>query len=131
MPLYLEKNLPGGGALALWQIDENENWFSSQLIFTDENKTELAKISHPRRRMQWLACRLMLQKLFPETMRVYKSSAGKPSSKHAHIALAHTRNLAAVLVHPTLACGADVELMETKIGLIAHKFVSGQENQFL
>jgi len=131
MPLYLQKELPQGGALALWRIEEAENWFSSQLSLSAENETELAKIAHPRRRLQWMACRLMLQKLFPETVNVYKSSSGKPSSKHAHIAIAHARELAAVLVHPTLPCGVDVELIEIKIQLIAHKFLSEKEREFI
>ncbi|HVZ96535.1 MAG TPA: hypothetical protein VG847_06655, partial [Chitinophagaceae bacterium] len=59
MPLFYQHNINGNTRLAVWHIDEDENFFLGKVHLQK-------KISHPHKRLQHLAGRYLLQLLDPE-----------------------------------------------------------------
>ena len=69
-------------ALIRWQITEDEPTLAGQLVLTDEEAADLARIAHPGQRLEWLACRVALKTLVEARGQQYtclwKDEFGKP-----------------------------------------------------
>jgi 4'-phosphopantetheinyl transferase len=120
-------NRLGDTQLVIWQTSESEE----ELISVWQQEASLASvpesITHPFRRAQWLASRVLLHHIHPNEKVVYDEN-GKPwlSVPHRHISFSHTADFIALLSSPE-PCGIDIEIVSPKIERIAHKFLKPDE----
>ena len=124
MPLVYQQNINDDTKLGLWRIEEPENFF---LQFVPLQK----KITHPHKRLQHLAGRFLLRKLFPHfPLNLIKiAETRKPflPGEQYHFSISHCGDYAAVIVSSKYRVGVDVEWPQQKIDIVKHKFMGTKE----
>ncbi len=133
MPLLFEKNINSQTKIAVWNIEESEEWFLERLILCSEELFELKDLKN-KKRLEWLADRYVLHKLIGEEDRFFciKDEFGKPFLKgnKLEISLSNSANKAAAIIS-SKATGIDIQYLTEKIKRIASKFVCDDEFFFL
>jgi phosphopantetheinyl transferase len=133
MPLLFEKNINAQTKLAVWNIEESEEWFIERLWLCREELLELDALKG-KKRLEWLADRYVLHELIGEQDRFpcIKDEFGKPFLEGSdwQISLSNSANRAAAIVskNPT---GLDIQYLTEKIKRIAPKFMRNDEFLFL
>jgi len=118
------------GILGIWELSE----LSEQLLpyFTPEElaEPEFRKFTFEKRKAEWLTTRLLLKQLIGPDFRISYSESGKPILEHSRykfIAISHSREFVAVLVHEHLDVGIDIENMTRNYTAIQKKYLSETE----
>lgn len=124
MPLVYQQNINATSKIAVWHIAESEDFFLSMVPVQRE-------IRHWHKRLQHLAGRLLLKELYPEfpVKMILIADTKKPflANEPFHFSISHCGDYAAAIVSKTHRVGVDVELLNTKIEQIQHKFTSDEE----
>ncbi len=129
MPL-LSLHQKGEAVIAVWHILEKESEFLDKLDCSSYHKVAIENIKNPKRRLEYLSTRLLLQKILPGSdIRIKYMDSGKPFLEipRAHISISHTSNYAAVIYHPHYEVGIDIEFFSDKPSRLAPRFLSGAE----
>lgn len=129
MPL-LSINHNDTQALALWKIEEPENYFLDSLQIAEQVPTD---ISHTAKRLEYLAGRFLTQQL----LRVFgyryegiaKDEFGKPFLKNCslNISLSHSYPFVAGIVHTSKSVGIDIEQKKQNLIRVAPRVFSDAE----
>jgi phosphopantetheinyl transferase len=133
MPLFFEKNINAQTKLAVWNIEESEEWFIERLRLCHEESLELEVLKN-KKRLEWLADRYVLHKLIGEDNRFpcIKDEFGKPFLEGSdwQISLSNSADKAAAIVSKN-AIGLDIQYLTEKIKRISSKFIHDDEFLFL
>ncbi len=119
-----------GRAWALWQISETEAAFAKMLDGAEAMPTGL---THPTKRLEWLAGRVLLKAVFAHLNVPYtgitKNEHGKPSAigNTFHVSLSHSFPFVAALVDENGPAGIDLEQPKTKLFRVAHRIFHPDE----
>lgn len=115
----------------LWQIDETGPSLRAGLPLTVAEETDLASITHPTQRVEWLACRVALQMLVGRERYagLWKDEFGKPHliGLPGHISLSHTGGWAAVVWHDSAPVGIDIEPQREQLRRVVPRVLSAAE----
>ncbi len=134
MSLFLQKNIPQGGEIGIWHIEEPVSFFFHQLVLTSSELAQIEQIKGEGRRIEWLATRYLLHTMSGRVMRgaCLKDEFGKPYLEQSpyHISISHSTGMAAVIAAPFLV-GIDIQKLVSKIERIAHKFMRPEEMESL
>ena len=129
MPLIEIKEVGKQGKLGLWSISESAADLLKLKKFTEEDLTGLNSFSQEQRKKEWLAARILAERLTGEkkTSILYDAN-NKPfiSGSKRHISISHSHGLLAVILDAS-ETGIDIELVSAKIEKIKHKFMSEDE----
>ena len=129
MPLY--KTIPlSGGMIGVWQLTE-----TSAELLPDFSSQELAdpdfqQYSYEKRKVEWLAIRLLIKQLIGSDFMLSYFDTGKPilnHSKFKHISISHSRDFVAVFIHEKLNLGIDIENISRNYIAIEKKYLSETE----
>ena len=124
MPLFYQQNINATSKMAIWSITE-------ALDFFEQKVSSNVQITHPIKKVQHLAARLLLQDLIPDLdPKLIKYAAnGKPflENSHYHFSVSHCNGYAACIVSSKDPVGIDIELIQDKVGKVAHKFIHKSE----
>lgn len=121
----------------VWGVHETVEELLDGLVMSEFDKHEFELISHPTRIMEWVAARKAMQTLALDFGINYKGIVKEANGKSflkdnkTSISISHTKDYAAVIVHSEKSVGIDIELLKEKIELIAHKFISMEEFEFI
>ncbi len=124
MPLIKKHTFPLE-IIALWHITETPEQLQSMLTID-----EFVPFKAERRNTHWLAARLALQgAVGNSSSKIIKNDHGKPflNQEDGHISISHSGNLAAAIFNSKLSCGIDLELYDSRIERISHKFTNEDE----
>ena len=128
MPLIFQQDITSNTKVGLWDISEDEYFFSNFVMPNSD-------ISHPLKRLQTMAGRKLLIELFPDLplSLVEIAPTRKPfiPGDPFHFSISHCRNFAAAIVSQTDRVGVDVELCTNKILKIKNKFLTEEEQIML
>ena len=128
MPLFYRDDLDENTRLAVWKIEEPEEFFSSSVSVQRE-------ITHPHKRLQHLAARYLLGMLYPDFPfhQITIASSRKPflPDEKYHFSISHCANFAAVIVSSIARVGIDVEYFTPRIHKIKYKFLHADELRFV
>ena len=118
MALYYRKRFENGQEIVVWEITEREEELI-EIISQEGHKTEaFNQTSNLRRRLEQMAVRALLDRLFTPQTRVCYQESGKPllenkgnslENKVPALSIAHTRRFAVVLTAPGGKADIDVE----------------------
>jgi phosphopantetheinyl transferase len=126
LPLFYQHNINETTKLAVWKIEEQENFFLQHVPLQRE-------ITHPHKRLQHLAGRYLLKYLFPNFPyeEILIADTRKPylPNEQYHFSISHSGDYAAALVSSDHRAGIDVEKVSDKIPRVMHKFM--HENDIL
>ena len=101
--------------VGLWEIQEDEMFFLTQLKLYEHEWTKLSKISHPRKRLEWLSSRLCLKEILNishlDRVQSLSQHNGKPYlSNYSHfISYTHSQDYSAAIASPFWEVGIDLE----------------------
>lgn len=128
MPLFYQQHINQFTKLAIWKIEESEDFFSQTVPVQQE-------ITHPHKRLQHLAGRYLLRYLFPSFPyeEILIANTRKPylANDAFHFSISHCKDYAAAIVSTQERVGIDIEISQQKINKIAHKFTSSKEIELL
>lgn len=128
MPLYKEWNPDLYSLAAIWHICETEDFFENQLTVSGSH------IAHPKRRIEFLAGRFLLQQLnkdFP-IHAIFKDEHDKPQlpDQEFHFSISHSFPYVACVLSTNTAVGIDIQCWHKSILALQHKFLSPEEQLF-
>jgi len=128
MPLFYQQNINENTKLAIWKIEEPEEFFASDIPLHRE-------ITHPNKRLQHLAGRYLLSYLFPDfpNEEIEVADTRKPflPNEQYHFSISHCGNIAAALVSSEVRVGIDVEFITPRLQRIKNKFLHAEELRFV
>ena len=128
MPLFYQDDLDENTRLAVWKIDEPEDFFLSTVSVQRE-------ITHPQKRLQHLAARYLLSMLYPDFPhhQITIASSRKPflPDEKYHFSISHCANYAAVIISSASRVGIDVEYITPRLHTIKYKFLHADELRFV
>ncbi len=126
MPLYKEWNPDLHSLAAIWHITEPESFFADQLPVNGEH------IVHPKRRIEHLAGRFLLQFLnkdFP-LHAISPDEHDKPQVPDFHFSISHSYPYVACIISTKSSVGIDIQCWHKNILALQHKFLAPAEQQF-
>lgn len=128
MPLFYQQNINEGTRLAVWEINEDEQFFNLEVPLHQD-------IKHPQKKLQHLAGRYLLPFLFPgfPNHEIEIADTRKPflPNEQYHFSISHCSKYAAAIVSSRQRVGIDVELITNRLHKIKHKFLHGEELRFV
>ncbi len=114
--------------LGVWKIGEEEAFFRKTVTIEPE-------VHHPHKRLQHFAGRYLLVELFPELpvndIRIMDSRKPYIPGNPYYFSISHCGDYAAAIVSRREHVGIDIELVQPKIGRVAHKFLALREAEFI
>lgn len=129
MPLLTIIDAGVNGKLGLWHITESPDELLKIRSLPTEDLKALDGFSYEHRKKEWLAARILTEKLTgnPEASIVYDAH-NKPFLKGSgdNISISHSHDLLAIILD-TRPTGIDIELIKPKVELIKQKFMSEPE----
>lgn len=123
----------------MWQITESEALLLRQLadmlpphVFALV-EDGLTKLHNPSRRQEWLAVRMLVAQCLGRDKAILYEPSGRPriGDGSCEISISHTKGYAALVWHPTLAVGVDIERQTDRVMRVVRKFVGDEEQAAL
>jgi phosphopantetheinyl transferase len=128
MPLIYQQQINSHTKIGVWHITEAENFFLQKVPLQ-------RAITHPHKRLQHLAGRLLLLNLFPNfpLPLIQIADTRKPflQDEAFHFSISHCGDYAAAIVSTHNRVGVDIEIPSPKIERIQHKFITDSERLIL
>lgn len=128
MPLFYQQNINQSTRLAIWKIEESENFFLSKVPLQRE-------ITHPNKRLQHLAGRYLLPFLFGnfpyEEIEIADTRKPFLRNEQYHFSISHCNNYAAAIASTDFRVGVDIEFITLRLEKIKRKFLHADELRFV
>jgi 4'-phosphopantetheinyl transferase len=135
MSLAYLRELDEHTKFAIWRIEEDEQTLSEQLQLDTIEEQKLTSLSNGKRRLHWLATRVLLRTLLNTTAYIDcpSDTNGKPylANFPQKISLTHSFDYAGAIISSSGEVGIDMELIKSKVERIAHKFLKEEELHFI
>lgn len=124
--LYLKKEIPESGVLAIWKMDETVEELMAGL--SSDSLGIVQPISKIRLAEQ-LTVRFLLKELLGEEKEISYTSSGRPflNDGSFHLSISHTKDYVAVVLDREARVGVDIEKFSDKIKTVRSRIVSGNE----
>ncbi len=112
----------------IWHILEKEEELAQMTRNPDEAGCPTV-ITHPLKRKQWLACRIILQHIAGMNVEVFYNENGKPMAGEAglFISFSHSGEYAAAMIGDGIPVGIDIEVIKPRIFRVARHFLNKEE----
>lgn len=128
MALFYQHNINQTTRLAIWRIEEPEEYFLPRVPLHQD-------VTHPYKHLQHLAGRYLLPVLFEDfpLSEILVADTRKPylPGEKYHFSISHCGNYAAAIASSTHRVGIDIELVTPRIERISPKFLSDEEKEYL
>lgn len=131
--MIYERFNSGDARILIWEISETEEELITSLSNFDAYLIDFEKMGTAKRRLEFLAARIALNSLAERELIVVYDNCGKPylKDKSFNISISHTKNLVAVMVHPTRKAGIDIESVSDRVMKVRNKYLSEEEQKHL
>jgi len=129
MPLF--KTIPvTNGLIGVWELNETSDKLLE--VFSPEEiaDPDFQKYTYEKRKVEWLASRLMLKQLIGADFKISYSETGKPilrHNKYKQLSISHSRNFAVIFVHESRDIGIDIESLTRNYKSIEKRYLSDAE----
>lgn len=124
VPVFFQHQINDTTRLGIWKIEEAEGFFKGNVPLHRD-------VTHPRKRLQHLAGRFLLQFLFPdfpyELIQIADTRKPFLHNEQYHFSISHCGDYAAAIVSSDKRVGIDIEIPVEKIGRISDKFLTADE----
>lgn len=128
MPLILHENIDLA-EIGLWKIAEETDELISKAVLSVPDTLTLSGITAHHRKKEWLATRVLLKRMIPSAPLIKYQMDGRPYLENdpCNISISHSAGYVAVILHPSLIPGIDIELINRKVGRVGRRFLSPAE----
>ncbi len=122
--------------ILIWKIEESEEILISYLKEYAWIHDFLSYISHPEKRIEYLASRVLVKHLCEKNNTkfdgIFKDEHHKPYlvGQNAHISISHSSKYCVAIFNKNQSVGIDIQAKEEKLTQVASKFLSTQEISF-
>ena len=124
MTLIYQQDINVETKMAIWKIEEDEQFFLDYIPIH-------RSIKHPKKRLQHLAGRYLLQYLFPafpyNEIKIADTKKPFLDDHQYHFSISHTKDYAAAIVSSNCRVGVDIEIPTAKATIISEKFIHPNE----
>ncbi|MGE8290096.1 MAG: 4'-phosphopantetheinyl transferase family protein [Sphingobacterium sp.] len=135
MSLVYLREIDSQTKFAIWRIEESDDDLLSKLQLDEREKAKLASFNKGKRRLHWLATRVLLRTLLNTSRYIDcpSDANGKPylANFPQKISLSHSFDYAAAMISTEGEVGIDMEIIKTKVERIQHKFLKPVELAFI
>ncbi|MDM1293923.1 4'-phosphopantetheinyl transferase superfamily protein [Sphingobacterium sp. N143] len=135
MSLVYLREIDNQTKFAIWRIEESDDDLLSKLQLDEREKAKLGSFNKGKRRLHWLATRVLLRTLLNTTHYIEcpSDANGKPylANFPQKISLSHSFDYAAAMISTKGEVGIDMEIIKTKVERIQHKFLKPLELDFI
>jgi phosphopantetheinyl transferase len=129
--MLIQKQHIENALLGIWKIEESREELLQLLppALRVNAIERIATMRAEKRVAEWLATQILLYTLLDEEKTILKKENGQPylADNSYQISISHTKEYAAILLHPTFSTGIDIETISERVKKIAHKFISDKE----
>ena len=128
MPLYRTYK-HGNLMVGVWKVDETIEQLRSMFHQFSIYEEGFERFKAEKRKLEWLAVRVLLKELLGEEKKIVYLPSGKPCLEDgsACISFSHTPGYVAVAIHPSAEVGVDIEQYGTRVQRLASRFVREDE----
>lgn len=128
MPLY-RKYQQNNFIVAVWKVEETLEELRAMLTDFSLYEEVFSRFTSDKRKVEWLAVRVLLKELCGEEKEVDYFPSGKPYLKDgsAKISFSHTQGYVAVAYSKGDEVAVDIEQYGTRVKRVAHKFIRVDE----
>lgn len=120
--------------VVLWKIEEDISFYLSYLGIHEVALTLLSGVTHPQKKIEWLASRCCAKFAVEQGGLTYEgihkdiyANPYLPNHPNVFISISHTSEYTASVVSFTNQVGIDLEKISPKLQLVAHKFLADSE----
>ncbi|HZL09174.1 MAG TPA: 4'-phosphopantetheinyl transferase superfamily protein [Prolixibacteraceae bacterium] len=129
MPQYKTITIPGG-LIGVWQLTESSDDLLA--FFTPEELSDpnFQKYTFEKRKIEWLAIRVLIKQLIGSDFTISYSESGKPMLNHAqfkHLSISHSRDFVTIFIHEQFDVGLDVENITRNFTAVKKRYLSENE----
>lgn len=129
MPLF--KIIPQTeGLLGIWQLSETSDELLSYFSVQELNDPDYLRYTHEKRKVEWLATRVLMKQLIGSDFTVSYAETGKPILNHTrykHLTISHSRHFVVVFTHEKHQVGIDIEDTSRNYNSIEKRYLSEAE----
>lgn len=128
MPIFFQHSINESTKLGIWKIEETESFFLKKVPLKQQ-------VTHPYKRLQHLAGRLLLPELFEDfpLEEIIIADTRKPflEDEEYHFSISHCGNYAAAIASSVNRVGVDIEFISPRLKGISPKFLTDNERKYL
>jgi phosphopantetheinyl transferase len=120
------------GSIGIWELSDSAEALLNCVELTNSDQKKYATFKAERRKKEFLASRILLQKLHSTACEITYNNEGKPFLKDSnkHISISHSADFACVYISDKNN-GIDVEQISRNIDRVAQRFLHPQEQAFV
>lgn len=120
------------GTIGLWKLEESPEQLLEKCQLTIEERARLDSIKHEARKKEFLATRILLQKLLHKNALIHYDSFGKPllNEDNMHISISHSQDFACIYLS-NCNVGVDIEQSHRNISRVSKRFLNREEQKFI
>ncbi|MFT6795125.1 MAG: 4'-phosphopantetheinyl transferase [Maribacter sp.] len=132
MPLYKTITVNKHTSIAIWKVDETEEYLASGIQLSQHCQIRFNGMKSEMHRRAFLSIRHLLAIYGYVDDDLHYSKVGKPHLKDGtHISITHSHHFTAIIIGKKDEVGIDIEMQRNKILRIAHKFTPVNEYRTL
>lgn len=120
------------GVIGIWNLTDSSEELISQCQLSDSEQQRFNNLIAERRKKEFLATRVLLEKLRGKNQQISYNKWGKPSLKgtSTNISISHSADFATVFISEK-NIGIDVEQTTRNIDRVAKRFLHPKEQEFI
>jgi len=128
VPIFFQHSINECTKLGIWKIEEPESFFLHRVPLKQQ-------VTHPYKRLQHLAGRLLLPELFEDfpLQEIMIADTKKPflEDEAYHFSISHCGNFAGAIASSANRVGVDIEFVSPRLKGISPKFLNDAERKYL
>lgn len=110
-------------------MEEDIEGLTHQLSNFEVYREEFSLLRNEKRKKEFLSARILLNQAAGCLVRVIYDANRKPhlNNNSLHISITHSKNYAAVIIHPEFPVGIDLEIRTEKVKTVSKRFLNESE----
>jgi 4'-phosphopantetheinyl transferase len=127
------KRVSEDATLGLWHMTESWQELDDQIQLSVTDLEILESKKTENRKKEWLACRVLLKAMAPESGCITYDENGKPhvTGSNHFISMSHSGDFASVYLHKKQSVGVDIQKMKPSISKGADYFLHDSEQAWV
>lgn len=116
--------------LGVWRVEEDEAQLKE--LVGGDYFPGLARITHPRRRLEWLAARTLIRQFgYPGHIMYHPTRRPFLANSRAHLSISHSYPLVSVVMSEEYVVGVDIESYARPFSEVTDKYLSANEKRWV
>jgi phosphopantetheinyl transferase len=119
-----------GGQIGIWQLCETSTDLLASFSPEELENSDYRKYNYEKRKVEWLATRLLIKEMIGPRFEISYSETGKPILHHSiykYLSISHSREFAAIFIHERCEVGIDLEGINRNYNSIEKRYLSEAE----